>query len=226
LINFSTIVFLGSLNPAIFQTQWLNRFKILPEQDIQWAEGKKPEKTKLPESNIVVKEIPYIMITANYTLLQFPSLQIEVFPDRYICSSKKKDAFSSIKDVTISIFKILEHTPIHAAGINFEGDCEFRKSSQDILKDLFVNDTTAFTKTFGNEFNIGGTIGFEQGGRKITLRIKGSTVLDNGINFSLNFHDDIKPPQASLAIESISRNYDEDIKKTNEIIKNLIGTPK
>jgi hypothetical protein len=226
LINFSTIVFLGSFNPAIFQTQWLNKYKILPEQDIQWAEGKKSEKTKLPESKIIVEEIPYIMVTANHTLLQFPSLQIEVFPDRYICSSKNKESFSCIKNVTISIFKLLGHTPINAAGINFEGDCEFRKGARDILNNLFVNDTSAFKKTFGDDFRIGGSIGFEQEGRRITLRIKGSATLENGINFSLNFHDEIKPSQADLAIDVINRNYDEDIKRTHEIIKNLIGIPK
>jgi hypothetical protein len=225
LLNSSTIVLLGNFNPAIFQTYWLDRFKILTTQEIQWAEGKKPKKIELPGSKFIVEEVPYIMVTANHTLLQVPSLQIEIFPDRYICSSKNKEAFSRIKNVTISIFKVLEHTPIKAVGINFEGDCKFRKGAQEILKDLFVNNNSAFKKTFGDEFRIGGAIEFKQDNRKITLKIAGSNTLNDGINFSLNFHDDIEPQQAKLAIEAVSRNYDTDIKKSKEIIKNLIGQP-
>ncbi|MGR3293568.1 MAG: hypothetical protein ACUZ9M_06070 [Candidatus Scalindua sp.] len=226
MLHSSSIVFLGNFNPAIFQTQWFDRFKILPIQEIQWAEGEKPKKIELPGTKIIVEEAPYIIITSDHTLLQFPSLQIEVFPDKYICSSKNKEAFSLIKNVTISIFKVLEHTPIKAVGINFEGDCKFRKGAQEILNDLFVNNNRAFKKTFGNDFRIGGTIGFKQESRKITLRIKGSNTINDGINFSLNFHDDIEPQQAKLAIEVVRRNYDKDIKKSNKIIKDLIGQPK
>ena len=49
MLNTSTIVFLGNFNPAIFQTQWLDRYKILPRQDIQWAEGENAEQIKLKD---------------------------------------------------------------------------------------------------------------------------------------------------------------------------------
>lgn len=226
MLNSSSIVFLGNFNPAIFQTQWLDRYKILPRQDVQWAEGKGAQQIKVPDSDIILEKVPNIMVTANQTLLQFPSLQIEVFPDKYICSSKNKEAFSLVKNVTISIFKVLEHTPIKAVGINFEGDSRFNKGAQEILNDLFVNNSSAFNKTFGNEFRIEGIIGFKQEGRKITLRLKNSNTLEDGINFNFNFHDDIEPQQAKLAIEAVSRNYDKDINKSNKIIKDLIGQPK
>lgn len=226
MLNTSTIVFLGNFNPAIFQTQWLDRYKILPSQDIQWAEGKDAQQIKVPDSTIILEKVPNIMVTPTQTLLQFPSFQIEVFPDKYICSSKNKESFSLIKNVTISIFKVLEHTPITAVGINFEGDSRFNKGAQEILNDLFVNNSSAFNKTFGNEFRIGGIIGFKQENRKITLRLKNSNTLEDGINFSFNFHEDIESQQAILAIETVSRNYDKDISKSNKIIKDLIGQPK
>ena len=91
------------------------------------------------------------------------------------------------------------------------------------MNDLFVNNSSAFNKTFGNEFRIEGIIGFKQEGRKITLRLKNSNTLEDGINFNFNFHDDIEPQQAKLAIEAVSRNYDKDINKSNKIIKDLIG---
>ena len=94
------------------------------------------------------------------------------------------------------------------------------------MNDLFVNNSNAFNKTFGNEFRIGGIIGFKQDSRKITLRLKNSNTLKDGINFSFNFHDDIEPQQAKVAIEVVSRNYDKDINKSNKIIKDLIGQPK
>ena len=97
MLNSSSIVFLGNFNPAIFQTQWLDRYKILPRQDVQWAEGKGAQQIKVPDSDIILEKVPNIMVTANQTLLQFPSLQIEVFPDKYICSSKNKEAFSLVK---------------------------------------------------------------------------------------------------------------------------------
>ena len=46
MLSFSSIVLLGHFNPAIFHPEWLDRYKILPVQEIQWAEGEKPKRTE------------------------------------------------------------------------------------------------------------------------------------------------------------------------------------
>lgn len=227
-LNYSSIIFLGSFNPAIFQTQWFDRYKILPIQETKWAEGEKPKVIEVPYegSKFIFEEVPRTYVMPSRTYITFPSLTIDVTLDRYACITTKIEKIQLIKDVTVKIFGILEHTPIRSVGINFEGHWKCKDNAQEKLRNLFARDDGSFKKIFGNEYHIGGTIAFEQDSRIVKLIIKESILLNDGIHFNFNFHhEDTEPHPATAAVDIIKNKFDEDLDNSIKYIKELIGEP-
>lgn len=228
LLSNASIVFLGHFNPIIMHPQWFNRYKILPIQETQKAEGEKPNVIEIPYEGrkVAIEEPSLTSVTAGYTFISFPSLTIEVALDRYVCSATKSENFNLIKEVTIKTFNILEHTPIKSVGTNFDGHWKCKSGAQDKLKSLFAKDDGSFKSIFGDEYHIGGAISFQRNGRRITLRINKSNFLDDGVHFSFNFHKSgLETQQAKEAVDVINDNYDKDIDESISIAKELIGTP-
>lgn len=228
MLSYSSIVLVGNLNPAIFHPQWFERFKILPIQETQWAEGQKPEIDEIPyrDRKIIVEGVPPLIVAHDLADLRFPSLRIKVELGRYVCETVEREKFSLIRDVTLKVFNLLEHTPVSALGINFEGHWQFDDDRQSILKDLFAKQDEAFKDTLGDGYCIGGKIISEDTNRKMTLKIENSKVMENGVHFHANFHRDLKTEQAQQAVEMIKDYYDEDLKNIVRIAKRLLGEPK
>lgn len=227
LLSSSSIVLLGRFNPAIFHPQWFDRFKILPIQEIQWAEGKEPRiiETQHKDRKIIIEEIPPLIVTPDLADLRFPSLRILVRLDRFLCSAVQRKHFSLIKDVTIKSYNLLKHTPIDALGINFDGHWKFKDNANIILRNLFAKGHNSFKKTMGNDYQIGGIITSHQSNRKTTLKFDTSDRLQDGIYFNANFHREIKARQAEQATKLISENYNKDLEDIISIVKGLIGEP-
>lgn len=228
MLSSSSIVLLGNFNPAIFHPEWFDRYKVLPIQETQWAEGEKPKRIEIPYkgTNVVIEEVPTFFVSPNRVYLQFPSLTIDVTLDRYICSSIKSEDLHLLKDVTVKMFNILEHTPVKSVGTNFGGHWKYKDDAQKILRGLFAKKDESFKKVFGDDYSIGGVIAFQQKDRIVTLKISRSTFLEEGISFSINYHNDvIEPHQAKLAVDVIRTNFEEDRKNSIKFVKELLGEP-
>jgi len=221
----TSIVFLGHLNPAIIHPQWFERYKILPIQETQKASGEKPRVIEVPGEKIILEESPLTSVTASRAYIPFPSLTIDVTLDKYVCSAVKSECFPLVKDVTEKTFNILEHTPITSVGINTEGHWKCKESAHNILKRLFANDDNSFRSRFGEEYRIGGIITFKKDNKQVSLRINGSTTLNDGVHFNFNFHYVIESQQAKSGVDVIKDNYDKDIDESISIAKELIGAP-
>jgi len=226
-LNFTSIVFLGNFNPAIYHPEWLEKFKILPIQEIQWAEGEKTEMKEIPYKNgtLVLKKIPPLMVTPDLTELFFPSLRLTVNSERFECSTEERRNFSLVKDVVIKIFSLLSHTPIKAVGINFHAHWKFKDPSDVILKNLFAKNDSAFQNSLGPDYHIGGTIWSIQKGVKSSLKIEKSNKLDNGVYIQANYHKDIETIQTEQPINFIQENYDDFINQFIEESKKILGDP-
>jgi hypothetical protein len=218
-------VLVGNFNPAIFHPEWFNRFKILPIQEIQWAEGEKPKTRELPfgDKKIIISEVPPIIIEPNRAEIQFLSINLKVKPERYECSTINRDKFPFVKDVTIKTFEILSHTPISAVGINFDGHLKFNDPPNQILKNLFGKRDEDFINILGADYEIGGILYSSSDSLRRTLRMELSKRLDGGIYFNINFHRKIETKMAEQGIEIINQCYDEDLENTVSIVKGLLG---
>jgi hypothetical protein len=94
----ASIVFVGSFNPAIFHPQWLLRNELIPEDDISGA------KVEIVHNDISKFSLEW--------------LGIDVLRNKFIARTNDPSKFSPLKDLMISIFKILEHMPIKQMGLN------------------------------------------------------------------------------------------------------------
>ncbi|MBM4288649.1 MAG: hypothetical protein FJ135_11005 [Deltaproteobacteria bacterium] len=228
MLNHCSIILRGNFNPAIFQPEWFNRFKILPIQEIQWAEGEKPKTKEVPfaDGKFIISEVPKMMVLHNRAEIHFISFDLKVLPTKFECLTQKRENFSSVKNLVVDTFRLLPHTPISAAGINFAGDSEFDKNAGLLLKDLFSNKELQFKENFGDNYKIGGVLYSITDDLRLTLRLEESTKLQNGIYYNFNFHREINTKAAEQAIEAITLNFDNDIKKTIQIIQNILGKPR
>lgn len=228
LLYFNSIVLLGRFNPAIFQTQWLDRYKILPDQDIQSAQGEKADVQEVPfkDGKLVISKTPEMVTTSDFAQLNFPKIKLTVQRERYQCGTFERESFSLLKDVTIKIFNLLSHTPVKAVGINFDAHLEFEKDAEYILKSFFVNNHKRFADLFGEDYGIKGSIKTKIIGDVDTIEFAKSNRFDNSIYIHSNFHKIIATENAEEAINWINDNHTKSIDAIIKIIIDLLGEPK
>jgi hypothetical protein len=94
----ANIVVLGDLNPAILQPSWLARHDLL-----------RPAEADAAEVQIVSREL---------TVFTTDWLEVGATPERLQVASTSAPSNKLVRDLTVGIFRLLEHTPVRAAGIN------------------------------------------------------------------------------------------------------------
>jgi hypothetical protein len=94
----ASIVLVGKFNPAIFQPEWLFNRELITETD---HAGAKVE-----------------IIHPNITIIKLAWAHIEVRLDKFIARTKDPAYHGALRDLVLSIFILLEHTPITAVGFN------------------------------------------------------------------------------------------------------------
>lgn len=226
--NLSSVVLLGNFNPSIFHPEWFNRYKILPIQETQWSEGEQPKTTIMEHDGrkIILKEVPPLIVKSDLADLYFPSLRVIVTSEKYECTTQKRVNFSQTQDVTAKIFRILQHTPVKALGINFHGHCTFDKNTNVILHDMFAGKDHLMRATLGGEYEISGNIVWQDNDQKYTITLDKSMLMENAVHCGVNIHRDITTGQAGDAVELLTKNYKSDLEKVISILKKLLGDPK
>lgn len=94
----ASIVLVGSFNPKIFHPQWFARNGVVPEVDLDGA-----------DVEIIHPEV------AKFT---FPWVSIEVLQNRFTARTKDVAHYSLLRDLVISTFSLLEHSPVRQLGMN------------------------------------------------------------------------------------------------------------
>ncbi len=193
MLNLSSIVLPGNFNPAIFHPEWFERFKILPIQETQWTEGPAVEKNgaEFGGRKLAVQSPPQppLTVTPEYSCLTFKSLKTEVRRERSDCKTFVRNSFSLIKEVTLKIFSLPEHTPVRTVGINFEGHWKFSDDGQIILKRIFgCENSRHLHDTFGDSYKIGGRITTAGEDYSLTADYTKSNILEGGIFLNANYH--------------------------------------
>lgn len=97
-IDASSIVLLGTFNPAIFHPLWFKINQLIRPEE---ADAAKLEVTH-----------PAVSIFS----LEWFKLQVEM--ERFVVETTDKANFGPISDLVLGTFSILDHTPVRALGIN------------------------------------------------------------------------------------------------------------
>jgi hypothetical protein len=103
----TSVVLVGSFNPSIFQPKWLSSKGIIQE-----AEGE--------DANIQIISPEISSFTAKW-------LEVQVTRNRFSASTTDAAHFEVLRDCVVSVFTLLEHTPVTQMGLN--SDMHYRMSS-------------------------------------------------------------------------------------------------
>ena len=93
-----SIVLIGSFNPTIFHPSWLLHYGLIQERDKENAEVE--------------------VIHNDISIIRGQWFALEVTRSRFIAKSNDASHFEPLRDLVISIFKLLEHTPVNQMGLN------------------------------------------------------------------------------------------------------------
>lgn len=105
----ATIVLLGTFNPAIFQPAWLGASKIIRQEEADSA--------------------TITMVNPKLTAFSADWLNLQVIAERFQALTLNSAHYQALRDVVISIFGVLEHTPIWTLGMN--RDMHFKINSEE-----------------------------------------------------------------------------------------------
>jgi hypothetical protein len=108
-IESATVVLIGTFNPAIFQPAWLGANDLIRKEE---AEG----------ANIAVVNPQLTSFSAEW-------LSLQIFPERFQANTVDPAHYQALRDVVISIFHLLEHTPFWTMGMN--RDMHFKMKNEE-----------------------------------------------------------------------------------------------
>ncbi len=146
--------------------------------------------------------------------------------ERFDCRTSVRNSFSLIKEVTLKIFSLLEHTPVRSVGTNFEGHWKFSDDGQIILKRIFgCGNSRHLHDIFGDSYEIGGRITTAGEDYSLTTDYAKSNILEGGIFLNANYHRKADSDRTEDALEIINTCYDRDLEKIIRINTKLFGRP-
>jgi len=220
----ASIIAIGDFNPAIFSPNWLLSNQLIGEADAETA--------LLDEGLHISHQL------ARYKTEWF---QLQVVGNQFSLTSIGP-VTPAIKDLAVSIFSLLSHTPVTAVGLNFTGHYKII-SEEDYHK---IGDMLAPKLVWENAFigeeklsfgldNL--TIRIEKcsrGEEPVTKDLKRVTLqpsnkIKQGIFFTLNNHFDttlIRSDEsaARLAVSIINDNWDNELSTSTDIFGSLINS--
>lgn len=219
------IVILGNFNPAILHPEWLDRNQVLPPHEVrEIAESKRKEVKGL--EGIKVKFIgSNILVSGVETRLKLPSYNIGVTPDKFEVSTSNKDKYEELPEFVAATFKILEHTPITAIGINFMSSLKFSKRAIILMHSYFCAKPDIILSVFGEQYRIDSKIRYDYNGSAVTLFLELKEESDEiGINF--NYNKGFTEQEGSKEmIKYLLDNYKPMMMNADKIIKHLFRDP-
>ena len=213
------IVVLGNFNPVIFQTEWLRRYKILPEQEIVATLQEKLVAQPSPEVQVV--EGLLTSISPSRTLINFPSYQLSVLPVSFKFTTTKKNCSTKLLDATIKVFELLPHTPVNAIGFNYRAHLEV--NNRDLfLKELFCANSNKVKTVLGQDYAVGGKFIVDRDDHTLHLVAEHSAIIENGLFIVLNYHRKIESRRVEDLLSICRKNYVKNLEEAEVIIRTLL----
>lgn len=102
------IVLIGAFNPTIFHPQWFVKNNLVSEEEL--IEDPSTEYEKNPTDQIFIHR--------DFSQCSFGFAKIEVQTTRFQAKTNDASEYIRLRDLVLSVFSLLEHTPIKQIGIN------------------------------------------------------------------------------------------------------------
>jgi hypothetical protein len=110
-----SIVVAGNMNPAIHHPAWYKTIEALSEKELQSTNA------VIPEGSAPMAQSPSRATICTPAVSQFTAGRIRVtcISQNWTIATTDRDLWIRIRDVAISVFEALGHTPVSAYGLNF-----------------------------------------------------------------------------------------------------------
>lgn len=176
------LVFVGAMNPTIFQPAWLAAHKLIRDEEAEAAE------IRIIHQDVVSYSLEWV--------------DLEVTRDRcQLQTTSTAEAADPVRDLALGIFTILRHTPIRLVGINGAG--HYRVPSEDRWHE--IGHTLAPDARWKDLLDRPGMRSLVvQGARTddhegwIRVTVEPSVIVNPGIYIGINDHYDLTTGQASV----------------------------
>jgi hypothetical protein len=181
------IVFVGNFNPAIFQPEWLYSHDLISEGELEYANQ---------HLTVIHNAVSDFDIGSDIHLL--------VTVDRYQLRADFKYN-NQIRDLTIGVFKLLEHCPITALGVN--RSMHYKTNSKDEQQKILnsISGVEGFNDILNQPMvKTYELISQRQDGEEgyMLVRIGPSSIIENGIMIHVNNHHG-KPDKSRIALDKL-----------------------
>lgn len=196
----ASIVLVGSFNPTIFHPAWLSKYNLIPAVE---AEGAKVD--------IVHNEL------SSFSL---GWLSVQVVHEKFIARTNDRSHYNPLRDLIISVFKILEHTPIKQLGMNRQMDFsvgnenDWHKIGNTLApkeiwkKSLAEPLLTSLALESRRTDNLSG---------KINLRLEPSKRSKHGVLIDVNNHIELSDGEKLTVPTVLSEHWEKNMDKALEI---------
>ncbi len=225
-----SIVLTGSFNPAIFHPLWFGQHGLLPDDEAKVKVTTKDDDARLAQGLGIVHP--------RLTQFQLDWVRVQVTQDRFAAIA---DAGHSLplRDLVLGTFRLLEHTPVGAMGLNRMMHFPMKDDEEWHL----LGDTLA-PKDFWREVLDGRpglrslTIEGKRHGseaRVMTVKIEPSLRVTNGIFLETNEHfgalpleqpdptENLKPGSAVKFMDLLAANWDASQAFVSHLANSLVG---
>ena len=203
-----SVVLLGKFNPKIFQPAWFGAEGLLPKTETEQTED--------------------LLVHSEMTVFKTPWLRLQASTERFTLTIDSESHEKVLRDLIVSTFTLLRHTPIKALGINVDQHWKFETPDKwnafgDALapKEVwrgFMKDPGLLKLTMLDKEVRKSPPG------SIRVDVEGSNRVQPGVYAVVNNHFEWSSlAGAAGAISVIENHFDSAIKEGREIIKKLIS---
>ena len=208
----SSIVFIGSFNPKIFQPAWF-----VKEGLIQKQEG--------DEADIEIMHNEVVSFGLHW-------LKLEVRRDKFQVNTSQENFYEFLKDLALGTFKLLKHTPIYQMGINLhmhfrmDSENEWHNFGHKLTPKEIWNEVLAgpgmLKLSMQGDLNRNDLNGYRQ------VTVEPSPKVPNGVYFTVNDHYEVKDKKIENVVSCeeivgiLETKWRESIKASKEIIYQLL----
>lgn len=175
----NTFVVTGAFAPAMFHPSWFSRYELLGNQEVA-----------------VTAASQNLLVSTDISLFKIAGFEFDIRPDRMQIGATQESLFGATRDLICSVLEILDGVPINQIGINWTAHYSTAStSSWHAAGDKLVPKkfwSSVWPKHVGMS-NLALQLERDDDFKgAINLAFQPSSIVTNGVFFSINDHYDVK----------------------------------
>ena len=130
----TSVVVIGSFNPAIFQPEWFRSNDLLPASEIDFTT------VEFPHGSGVQRRPQRVLVANDAAIVEFESLQLQVVQNRWMLVTERADWQGDLGKIAHDVFALLPHTPVRIVGFNVVVHAAPKRPASEVLGRLLPLD--------------------------------------------------------------------------------------